>query len=104
MKTKKEPIRKCVGCNEHSPKRELLRVVKSKDGVVSVDFIGKSNGRGAYICRKLECLKKAQKRNSLSRALETNIDADIYEKLEKEFIEKQDQFEKNNEGKEKRDE
>ncbi len=62
-------------------------MVKNKEGEVSIDFIGKANGRGAYICPDIECLKKAHKRDALSRALQTKIDETIYDKLEKEFEE-----------------
>jgi uncharacterized protein len=92
MKQKKVPLRKCVGCNEHSPKKDLIRVVKSKDGEVFIDVTGKANGRGAYICIKAECLKKAQKRDSLSRALETKVDKALYEKLINELVQKESEL------------
>ena len=81
MVTKKIPIRRCIGCNEGKPKKELVRVVKTADGDVSVDLTGKKSGRGAYICKSNTCLDKAQKANRLSRAFSTAISSDIYEKL-----------------------
>lgn len=85
MKTRKIPLRKCVGCNEQRPKKELLRVVKNKEGDIFVDFTGKANGRGAYICPKVECLEIAKKKKSLNRALECEISDEIYKKLSQEI-------------------
>ena len=65
---KKIPMRQCVGCREHRPKRELVRIVRSPEGVVSLDFSGKANGRGAYLCRRPECLRKAVRARALERA------------------------------------
>lgn len=62
MKTKKIPLRMCLGCNEMKPKRDLIRIVKSSEGEVSLDFTGKKSGRGAYICRNADCFRKAKKR------------------------------------------
>lgn len=81
MKVKKVPMRTCVGCGEQKTKKELIRVVKNNENQVSVDFKGKANGRGAYICPSIECLKKAQKRDALSRSLMIKIDQEIYERL-----------------------
>ena len=78
---KKVPLRQCLGCREMKPKRELMRVVRSPEGVVSLDFKGKSPGRGAYVCPSAECLKKAVKSKALERALETAIPEDIYNSL-----------------------
>ena len=61
MKTKKIPMRMCLGCGEMKPKRELIRVVKSKEGDISLDLTGKKSGRGAYICKSVECFEKARK-------------------------------------------
>jgi predicted RNA-binding protein YlxR (DUF448 family) len=85
MKVRKVPLRKCVGCGEQKPKKDLIRVVKNKEGDLCVDFTGKANGRGAYICPNLECLKKAQKRKALNRALECDISDEIFERLEQEL-------------------
>ena len=82
---KKIPQRQCMGCRERKAKKELIRVVRGTDGVVSLDFSGKLNGRGAYICPQPECLKKAQKAKSLERSLEVAIPDEVYERLEKEM-------------------
>ena len=90
MIQKKVPMRKCIGCMESFPKKELCRIVKSKqeDGkeVVSFDETGKLNGRGAYICKKMECFEKAMKSKRLSRSLEIDIPQDIYEKIKLEIL------------------
>lgn len=78
-------MRMCVGCREMKPKVELRRVVKSPEGVISVDRVGKAPGRGAYLCLQVECLRKAVKSRALERALETKIEADVFEKLESEI-------------------
>lgn len=85
MKVKKIPLRRCVGCNESKPKKELIRVVKNKEDEIFIDLTGKANGRGAYVCKDAECLKKAFKSKRLERALETKIPDEIYERLEKEI-------------------
>lgn len=81
MAQKKIPVRQCLGCREHKPKRELIRVVRSPEGVLSLDFRGKSPGRGAYICPDAGCLAKARKSRGLERALECAIPDEIYENL-----------------------
>lgn len=78
---KKIPMRQCMGCRERRAKRELIRVVRCTDGSVSLDFSGKLNGRGAYICPNLECLKKAQKSKALDRSLEVTIPEEVYDRL-----------------------
>ena len=85
MQPKKIPMRKCVGCGEMFPKRELVRVVKSPDGTLSLDLTGKKSGRGAYVCRRLACLQTARKAKRLERALDCSIPDDVYEKLEQEM-------------------
>lgn len=80
-------MRMCTGCREMKPKRELIRVVKTPEGDIRIDSTGKLNGRGAYICKNKECLSKAKKINSLSRAFETSISEDIYNRLETELNE-----------------
>lgn len=75
---KKIPMRLCTGCRVMKPKKELIRVVRSPEGTISLDFKGKSPGRGAYICRDSECLKKARKSKALERALETVIPEELY--------------------------
>ena len=84
---KKIPQRQCMGCRERKPKREMIRVVRGTDGNVSLDFGGKMNGRGAYICPMAECLKKAQRSKSLERSLEVTIPEEVYERLAKEMEE-----------------
>ena len=78
---KKIPQRQCMGCRERKAKKEMIRVVRMTDGNVSLDFSGKLNGRGAYICPDPECLKKAQKARSLERSLEVPIPETVYERL-----------------------
>ena len=87
MKVKKIPLRMCTGCMEMKPKKELIRIVKSPEGEVSVDLTGKKSGRGAYICKDIECLEKAFKTKRLSRNLDTAIDNEIYNRLRKEINE-----------------
>ena len=82
---KKIPQRQCMGCRERKAKKEMIRVVRGTDGNVSLDFSGKLNGRGAYICPNAECLKKAQKTRSLERSLEVPIPEEVYERLSKEM-------------------
>lgn len=82
---KKIPQRQCMGCRERRAKKELIRVVRGTDGSVSLDFSGKLNGRGAYICPKTECLQKAIKAKSLERSLETEVPQQVYERLSKEL-------------------
>jgi hypothetical protein len=86
---KQQPQRTCMGCNEKKDKNELIRVVKSSDGQISIDKTGKKPGRGAYICDKEECLQKAIKTKRLERVLATKFDNDIYEKLRGVIIEQQ---------------
>lgn len=74
MQNKKIPMRMCTGCGEHFPKKELVRVVRSKEGYISVDLTGKKSGRGAYVCKSVECLKKARKTKRFERAFECQID------------------------------
>lgn len=85
MKVRKIPQRMCNGCMEMKPKKELIRIVRSPEGVVSVDLTGKKPGRGAYICKNEECLEKAFKAKRLNKNLETIIDEDIYESLKDEI-------------------
>lgn len=85
MKVKKIPQRMCNGCMEMKPKRELIRIVKNKEGEVSVDLTGKKPGRGAYLCKNTECLEKAFKAKRLDKNLETKIDDGIYQRLKEEM-------------------
>lgn len=81
MKKKKIPLRKCLGCNESKPKRELIRVVKNKENEIKLDLIGKINGRGAYICNDTECFEKARGNKRINRALEIEIPKELYNKI-----------------------
>ncbi len=85
MKTRKIPLRKCTGCQEMKSKRELIRVVRSPEGEISIDFTGKKSGRGAYICPNAECLETAIRRKGLERSLEVAISSEVYETLRKEM-------------------
>ena len=78
---KKIPLRQCLGCREMKPKRELIRVVRSPEGAISLDFRGKAPGRGAYVCPNPDCLKKAIKSRAIERAFETQIPEEIYAQL-----------------------
>lgn len=82
---RKVPLRKCLGCNEQKQKRELIRIVKTKEGDISIDFSGKMHGRGAYICHSEECLAKAKKSKALSRTFKENVSDEIYNKLSEEL-------------------
>ena len=82
---KKIPQRQCMGCRERMDKRALIRVVRGTDGSVFLDFSGKAAGRGAYICPKSECLKKAQKSKALDRSLEVEIPQEVYDRLAREI-------------------
>jgi predicted RNA-binding protein YlxR (DUF448 family) len=84
-KMRKIPQRQCVGCREMKDKKELIRVVKSPEGTVSLDFSGKKPGRGAYVCRDVACLKKARKSRALERAFELTIPPEVYDSLEQEL-------------------
>lgn len=85
MQKRKQPMRMCVGCGEMKEKRELIRVVKSADGEISLDKTGKKNGRGAYLCHNAECLKKARKSKRIDRAFEISIPDVIYDRMEEEI-------------------
>ena len=78
---KKIPMRQCIGCREMKPKKELIRVVRSPEGVISLDFRGKAPGRGAYLCPDSACLKRAVKSKALERSFETAIPQEIYDDL-----------------------
>ena len=84
-KVKKIPQRQCVGCREMKDKKSLLRVVKSPEGQVSLDFTGKKSGRGAYVCHDVECLRRARKSRALERAFSTAIPAEVYDAMEAEL-------------------
>lgn len=81
QKIKKVPQRKCIVCQDRDSKRELIRIVKNKEGEIFVDLSGKANGRGAYICKSTECLQKAVKTKALNRAFKIEVSDEVYEKL-----------------------
>ena len=93
MQQKKIPMRNCMGCSQMFSKKELVRVVKTKTGegeedyTVSLDLTGKKNGRGAYVCKNVDCLKKARKAKRFERALQCEIPAEVYDSMEKEMAE-----------------
>ena len=82
------PQRTCIGCNSPKNKNELIRIVKNKEGVISIDKTGKAQGRGAYICNNIECLEKAIKSRRLERTFEVKISEDVYENLRGVIVEK----------------
>ncbi len=81
LKQRKIPMRMCVGCRQMFPKKELMRVVRSPEEVISFDRVGKAPGRGAYLCRRVECLNKAMKIRALERQLECSISPEVFEQL-----------------------
>ena len=84
MQPKKIPLRRCCGCGESFPKKELIRVVRTPDGAVQMDFTGKLSGRGVYVCRSLTCFKKARKANRFASALEMAVSDEVLSALEEE--------------------
>lgn len=84
-KKRKLPERKCLGCGESKPKTELARVVRAPDGSVSLDLTGRKSGRGAYVCRSVECLKKCRRAKRIERSLEVEIPEEVWDALEKEL-------------------
>jgi len=82
---KKIPQRQCMGCRERKAKREMIRVVRGTDGTVNLDFSGKAPGRGAYVCPRSDCLKKALRSKALDRSLEVTIPEEVIVRLEKEM-------------------
>ena len=84
-KMKKIPMRQCLGCNEHRSKAELLRVVRSPEGEISLDFTGKKSGRGAYLCRDVKCLRRARKSRRIDKNLDCSIPDEIYDRMEQEL-------------------
>ena len=85
QKVKKIPMRQCLGCNEHKPKRELLRVVRTPEGEIVLDFTGKKSGRGAYICRDVKCLRRARKSGRIARSLNVTVPDEVYDRMESEL-------------------
>ena len=85
MKQKKIPLRRCNGCNEQKDKRELIRIVRNNEGVISLDLTGKAPGRGAYICNDIECLKKARKSKRIDRVFDCQVPDSVYDALEEQL-------------------
>lgn len=85
MKTKKVPMRRCVGCREMKDKRELLRIVKNNEGNIFVDPTGKKNGRGAYICKNMDCFSQARKAKSLNREFSSEIPEEVYDEVNRQL-------------------
>ena len=85
MSMKKIPTRKCVGCQEMKGKKDLMRVLKTPEDGLIIDATGRKNGRGAYLCRSMECFELAIKNKGLERSLKTSIPADVYDSLKKEI-------------------
>lgn len=83
--TKKQPQRRCTGCGEHFAKGELVRVLRTPDGEIILDLTGKKSGRGAYICKNIDCLKKARKTRRIESSLECSIPAELYDRLQEEL-------------------
>ena len=81
-----DKLRMCIACRQMQDKRNLVRVVRDKEGNISVDLTGKKNGRGAYICKTEECLKVLFKQKSLNKAFKTNIDDNVYKSIEEEIL------------------
>ena len=88
MKAKKIPVRMCVACREMKPKKEMLRVVRPKEGDVFIDLTGKAAGRGAYVCNDPACIGKLKKGRLLNKVFSAEIPAEVYEKIEEDFLAK----------------
>ena len=87
MSTRKIPLRQCIGCGEMKNKKEMIRILKTAEGEITIDATGKKNGRGAYLCRNVECLKKAVKNKGLERSFRQSIPQEVYDRLKKEMDE-----------------
>ena len=87
MSVKKIPLRQCIGCGEMKSKKEMIRVIKTAEGEILLDATGRKNGRGAYLCPSMECIKKAVKGRGLERSFKMAIPREVYETLEKEMEE-----------------
>ncbi len=90
QKIKKTPMRQCLGCNSHKPKRELIRAVRLKNGDIVLDLVGKVSGRGAYICPDEICFKKARRSKRIEHILECEIPDEIYDSMEQEIVARKD--------------
>ncbi len=85
-KVRKIPMRTCIACREEKPKKEMLRVVRSSEGAISLDFSGKLPGRGAYICNSAECVKKLKKYRLLNKTFSADVPEEVYARIEEEFL------------------
>ena len=85
-KVRKIPMRTCIACREEKPKKEMLRVVRSSEGAISLDFSGKLPGRGAYICNSAECVKKLKKYRLLNTTFAADVPEEVYARIEEEFL------------------
>ena len=90
MNAKKVPLRMCMGCGARKPKKELIRVVRDKDGNISVDTTGRAQGRGAYVCRNAECVKKLRKSRALNRTFKCEVADEVYALIEEEILGKKE--------------
>ncbi|QMV40126.1 RNase P modulator RnpM [Cohnella cholangitidis] len=97
MRPRKIPQRKCVACQQMMAKKELIRIVRSPQGEIQIDLSGKKPGRGAYLCGKVACFKLAKKSKAFERALKTPVDVEIYDRLESDFIQVEEEFQANKE-------
>ncbi len=86
MKQRKIPLRKCTGCQEMKNKKELIRIVRNENGEFSIDATGKKSGRGAYICKNLDCLERAHKSKGLEHSFKSPVPKEVYEKLKGELL------------------
>ena len=84
---KKVPLRQCIGCGQMKGKKEMMRILRTTEGEIVLDMTGKKNGRGAYLCRSSDCLKKARNSKGLERSFKRSIPNEVYDQLEKEFEE-----------------
>ena len=85
QRVRKTPIRKCTGCGEHFPKNELIRVLRTPEGEITLDLLGKKSGRGAYLCKSASCFKKARKSRRIESSLECSIPEEVYDRMEEEI-------------------
>ena len=85
LKEKRLPMRRCTGCGEHFAKNTLIRVLRTPEGEITLDLVGKKSGRGAYICKSAECLRKARKSKRIESALECSVPDEIYQRMEEEL-------------------
>ncbi|NLM04743.1 MAG: YlxR family protein [Clostridiales bacterium] len=85
MKVRKVPLRKCIGCNENKPKKELIRIVRNKSGEIKVDITGKAHGRGAYICKIKDCFTKIKENKTLNHTFKSDVPEEVYDDLIKEI-------------------